>query len=128
MASLVQDTAFSNLVRLVSGGRLFRFPDEADPELWKKYVNEKKSGYAAHHGNTQPHGDESDTEEWQNAALGGVRTRDAARGSDFSGQTQVDQGVNEASGMKVDPEKGRDVHIVDFIENDPEVSFTLYDG
>lgn len=33
-----KDTQFSTLVRLVSGKKLFRFPDEINPSLWKKSI------------------------------------------------------------------------------------------
>lgn len=132
MSEWVRDTAFGQLIRLLSRRKYFQYLEERDPELWKKFVNEEKSGYAAHHGTTQPHADDSDTEEWTSGGIGGVRTRDGQRGSDFSGETQVEEGVNQASGRKIDPEKGRDIHIVDFLEHDPEVrslpSSVLFQG
>lgn len=39
---LFQDTQFSAVVRMVSGKKLFRFPDEIDPSLWKKSVQKKQ--------------------------------------------------------------------------------------
>lgn len=40
MASSFRTTAFGQLVRLVSRGRLFRYPDEVDPSLWKKAIEQ----------------------------------------------------------------------------------------
>merc|ERR1711981_422677 len=34
----------------------------------------------------------------------------------------VPDGHNHVSGVKIDPEKGRDVHLIDFLPNDPENS------
>ena len=109
---------------------MFKFIDERDPSIWKRVVNEEKSGYMAHHGTTEPHGDDSDAEDGQ--GLGGVRTREekgndkdddhSDRPRDSSQDTQVPDGHNHVSGVKIDPEKGRDVHLIDFLPNDPEVS------
>ncbi|PYI35227.1 synaptic vesicle transporter [Aspergillus indologenus CBS 114.80] len=38
MIETIRDTGFGKLVRLFSGGRLLRFPEEADPSLWATYV------------------------------------------------------------------------------------------
>jgi DHA1 family multidrug resistance protein-like MFS transporter len=115
---------------------MFKFLDERNPDIWKKLVDEKKSGYMAHHGTIEPHGDDSDLEDAQ--GIGGVRTREDGRtemiddskppmgergNSNSSQDTRVESGphYNHASGVKVDPEKGRDVHLIDFLDNDPEV-------
>lgn len=81
----------------------------------------------AHHGNTDDTGESIH-------GLGGVRTREngvtepvteaemeKVLDSDSSSELRVP--VNEASGVKVDPEKGRDLSIIDWYgPNDPEVS------
>ena len=51
---LIRDSTFGHLVRLATGGKAFQYAEERDPELWKKYVNEEKSGYLAHYGEAQP--------------------------------------------------------------------------
>ena len=138
MTELFRDTAFGHLVRLVSRGKFFKFEEEKDPSLWKKFVNEEKSGLFAHHGHAGPHGDDSDTEDRPATTLGGVRTRDERQRleklealddhSGSSSQTRVPEkedgpGYNEPSGVKIDPEKGRDLFIVDWWgPNDTEVS------
>jgi DHA1 family multidrug resistance protein-like MFS transporter len=143
----MRDTSFGQVVRLITKGKFFAYPEEKDPSLWKKFVNEEKSGFAAHHGvkdgALQPHGEESDEEEYQ--GIGGVRTRengrteptepvgrrasgnDAVVNSETSSMTRIDEGqreqgadYNHASGVKVDPEKGRDLHIVDWYGPDDE--------
>lgn len=38
MAIQLRDTQFGHLVRLVSGSKLFRYPDENDRFLWKKFI------------------------------------------------------------------------------------------
>lgn len=130
MSELFRDTAFGHLVRFASGGKLFRYQEEIDPSLYKNFIDEKKSGYLAHHGDTNPPEDGTEPE-----TLGGVRTREdqynleqpsrlSTNRRSSSEQTQVDESnrnINHVSGVQVDQEKGRDVHLVSWWgENDPE--------
>ena len=96
----------------------------------KKYVHEEKYGDAAHHGHIKARKGDSDTEDRPISGLGGARTRDESIGShplsSAPSQTQVpDDGhtYNIASGVKVDPENGKDIHVVDWYgPDDPDVS------
>lgn len=36
MATQVRDTTFGHIVRLLSSNKIFQYPDEVDPSLWKK--------------------------------------------------------------------------------------------
>lgn len=133
MADLIRDAAFGQIVRLITKNRVFQYPEEKDPSIWKKYVNEEKSGYAAHHGTTEPHGEDSDTEDAQSPS--GVRTRNAGNrspDSDGSERTAVPEDgakYNEVSGVKIDPEKGRDLTLIDWEPNDPQVcGLSLFDA
>lgn len=121
MAELIRDTAFGHIVRFVSRGKLLQYQEERDPSLWKKFLDEKQSGYLAHHGTTDPPEDGEEPE-----TLGGVRTREEKESekrsdSNSSSQTGVGEGVNRASGVKVDPEKGKDLEVISWYgDNDPE--------
>ena len=118
MAELIRDTAFGHLVRFVTRAKYLQFAEEKDPSIWTRYIDEKQSGYLAHHGDTNPPEDEAEME-----GIGGVRTREGSgHHSDASSQTRIGQeGVNHASGVKVDPEKGKDVHLVTWYgDDDPE--------
>jgi hypothetical protein len=120
VADLIRDSPFGHCVRLVTRNKCFQYPEEKDPSLWKKYVNQEKSGYVAHHGNTQP--PEEAEEELQHAR--GVRDRED---SETSSHTHVGEDYNHASGVRVDPEKGKDQHVIDwFGPDDPAVSLILY--
>jgi len=137
MKELLRDSCFGQIVRLVTRNKVFRYPEEDDPEHWKKYLNEEKSGYAAHHGTTQPEeksdeekdGKQSDseTDTPDEQPLGGYRTREAngtqlPSNSRTSSRTEMDSQerarYNAASGRKIDQEKGKDVHIVDWYGKD----------
>lgn len=126
MTELIRDTAFGHLVRFLSRGRYLKFAEEADPSIWTRYIDEKKSGYLAYHGISQPPEDGFDF-----AALEGVRTREAqyslfpperlARITSANSRRSTGQPVNHVSGVPVDSEKGRDIHLVGWYgENDPE--------
>lgn len=143
MTELIRDTTFGHLLRFVSKGKLLPFAEERDHSLWKQYMNEEASGNAAHHGTTDPpekkgsdsessddYGPKLEQQMTGTHSIGGVRTRDAYDNQDSgspgsSDRTGVpdDGTINIPSGVKVDPEKGRDVWIVDwFGPDDPEVS------
>jgi DHA1 family multidrug resistance protein-like MFS transporter len=118
VADLIRDSPFGHIVRLVTRNKVFQYPEERDPELWKKYVHEEKSGYMAHHGTVEP--PEEESEELNQAQ--GIRGRER-QSSDSSSRTQVGEGFNEASGVRIDPEKGKDKHVIDWYgPEDPQVS------
>jgi DHA1 family multidrug resistance protein-like MFS transporter len=121
VADLIRDSPFGHCVRLVTRNKYFQYPEEKDPNLWKKYVNQEKSGYVAHHGDTQPPDEE--VEELRQAR--GVRERED---SESSSRTQVGdgEGYNHASGVRVDPEKGKDQHVIDWYgPEDPAVCYRI---
>lgn len=114
VADLIRDSPFGHIVRLVTRNKWFQYPEEKDPELWKKYVNQEKSGYVAHHGNTSP--PEEESEELRQAR--GMREREGSESS----QTEIGEDFNHASGVRIDQEKGKDLHVIDwFGPDDPQV-------
>ncbi|KAK3725100.1 GTPase-activating protein [Vermiconidia calcicola] len=128
MTELIRDTAFGHLVRFISRKKFLKFAEEEDPSVWTRYIDEKKSGHLAHHGVTDEPEDGASME-----GLGGVRTRENQvsmfppsrlwsmdRTQSYNSRAGTTR-VNHASGIKVDPEKGKDVHLVSWYgENDPE--------
>ena len=114
MKGLMRDTAFGQIVRLVSGRRFFKYSEEENHELWKSFIDEKKSANLARHGTVEPPEDDDEKEKEED-------DQTPREDSDSSSRTHVDGQVNEASGVKVDPEKGRDINLVTWYdENDPE--------
>lgn len=136
-SDFIRDTAFGQIVRLITRNRWPQYPEEKNLESWKKFVDEKKSGNLARYGTTSPRDEESSGADQDYPHLGGVRTRDAAADSkekEESGDGESDKSdsdfptdgtYNVASGYKIDPDKGRDLHLVDWLENDPEVGSAL---
>lgn len=128
MSELIRDTAFGHIVRFVFGSKYLKYAEEKDPSLWKQFINKEQSGFAAHHGNTEredcdpekmdtvdnrdPPSNEKDRE-----------NSDTSSGHDIPDKPEdVPKGYNQASGVKIDPEKGRDLNIVDWNgPDDPEV-------
>lgn len=116
MTDLIRDSAFGHCVRLVTRRKYLQYPEEKDPEAWKKYVNPEKSGYAAFHGSTEPPSTAGDLEELRQAQDG--RGREASD----SDSSRTLGGVNGDSGVRIDSEKGRDYHVVDWYgPDDPQV-------
>jgi DHA1 family multidrug resistance protein-like MFS transporter len=116
MKDLIRDTIFSHILRLLTGGRVFKYPEEEDPSLWKKYVHAEKSANMARHGQTEA--PKNDDEQQSR------RSQARSSSSDTAVSTGEERTVNEPSGRVVDKEKGKDIHVVDWYgPDDPEVSF-----
>ncbi|KAF5676591.1 MFS DHA1 multidrug resistance [Fusarium heterosporum] len=113
MKDLLRDTIFSHTLRLMTGGKVFKYPEEEDSKLWKKYVHTEKSANMARHGQTEPPED--------NERQGrGAQTRHSSSSSTVV-PSRRSEGVNEPSGVPVDKEKGKDIHVVDWYgPDDPE--------
>lgn len=124
MTELIRDTVLGHLLRFVSGKRLLKYQEEADPSLWKRYVDAGKSGNMATYGQTMPpESEETEKEEVKPEDGERPQLRTNRTGSSTSTQVMDEVDINAPSGKKVDPEKGKDIHVVDWWgPNDPEVS------
>lgn len=134
---LVRDTVLGHALRIFTKSKVFAYEEERDPELWKRYISHEKTGNMAHHGTVgeeekegkEEEKDGEDSEEQSSSPDARHRSRHSS-----SADTRVnsqDQNVNrnEVTGHPVDPEKGKDLAIVDwYSDTDPEVcrlSFNL---
>ena len=106
MGDLFRDTVIGHLVRWISKGKLLPHPEDEDNSLWKKYVHEEKTARMAHHGHTEEEGKEE-----------GDRNPDS---SQETSRTRHEEARHNDVGMRVDPEKGKDLNVIHFEENDPE--------
>lgn len=119
MSELIRDTTLGHFLRFITRKRVLLYPEEKDPEIWKKYVNKQKSANMASHGQLQQpeddeKKDENNTQNRSSSPSGSSRSSSTIR--DDSAQ------VNEASGRPVDSEKGQDAFVVDWYgPDDPEV-------
>ncbi|TID21622.1 multidrug resistance protein [Venturia nashicola] len=122
---LIRDTAFGQIVRVITRRKFLQYPEEKDPELWKKWVSEEKSGNAARYGAVEPpeeeEGDEKSEYEKEKEKPADGRNRQSTADSAVTSQTRVpeDVTVNETSGVEVDPEKGLDKTVIHFLPGDP---------
>ena len=64
MAFQFHTTTFGLLMRLLSGNKIFQYPDEIDPLLWKKFLRQDTSEHANDSG-----GGSSKNEADENSAL-----------------------------------------------------------
>lgn len=126
MADLFRDTVAGQLLRLVTGRRILQYPEERDSSIWQKYLNPEKSANMAMYGSTEPPSSEKREEVERGESSSDERRPTPERNSPShsSSSTTVDDEnvvVNTLSKTAVDPEKGRDVHIVDWYgPDDPD--------
>ncbi|KAK6842742.1 hypothetical protein PG990_005325 [Apiospora arundinis] len=117
MEGLFRDTFFSHCLRFVTGGKVFKYPEEVDSSIWTKYVNAEKSANMAQHGQTTAP---------ERSSCEGLAEQDPQQlpaNSRSSSATEVDhQAVSDSTHKRhIDPEKGKDHFIVDWYgPNDPE--------
>ncbi len=89
--NLFQDTAFGHLVRFISGGKIFAWAEEKDSSVRDLYLRSQRKSYRS--------GSDSDS-----------TPANFASSDEEHGNSTDD-----------DAEKGKDFHLVDWIENDPQV-------
>jgi MFS transporter, DHA1 family, multidrug resistance protein len=168
MSDLIRDSVFGQLTRLITGGKVFKYPDEVDPSIREKYINKDKSGILAQYGALQPPREDDEDGHASSPDLTSSDTLDDKKDPEKDGEapaqrvtsntsttarglhsshsrpnplgrttshtnsflTEVEKinslvsRINTASGKPVDPEKGRDIHLVDWYgPDDPEVPF-----
>lgn len=130
---LIRDTAFGQIVRVVTRRKFLQYPEEKDPEIWRKWVSEEKSANAARYGALEPpeeeEGDEKSDYENEKEKPEDRKHRDQSTAdSAATSQTRIpeDAPVNETSGVKVDPEKGMDKTVIHFLPDDPGVRTNAY--
>ncbi|KAJ4397803.1 GTPase-activating protein [Gnomoniopsis smithogilvyi] len=112
MVHLIRDSFFGQCLRLVTSGRVLHYPEELDPTIWKRYINEEKSANLAAHGKTELEDGESRKSPRDSGSLTRTLSTDHGRS----------QSQDELRNYRpVDPEKGRDVYLVDWYgPDDPE--------
>ncbi|KAI1344804.1 MFS transporter [Xylariaceae sp. FL0016] len=110
MRELLRDTIFSHTLRLLTGGRVFRYPEEVDSSIWKRYVHAEKSSNLARHGQTSSPSEDD----------GEQGPHDASRDSSAT-RVDTETVVHGHPTRSVDPEKGKDFYVVDWYgPDDPE--------
>lgn len=122
MIHLVRDSFFGQCLRFFTRGRVFHYPEELDPSIWERYINETKSANLATHGKTEvPERQEMDPHRYSDG-----RTRRSSSEQNSS-KSVVEPAPHTLQGKKdrtrrVDAEKGRDLYLVDWYgPDDPEV-------
>ena len=108
MADLFRDTPFGQIVRLVTQKRYFRYADERDPSVWKRYLSVEKSRAMALYGTLS----RSRTTEEKAVSEEPVENGASERISPSRTSREVQNG--EIDEIKVDPERGRDVRVIDW--------------
>ncbi|KAF4549272.1 Caffeine resistance protein-like protein 3 [Elsinoe fawcettii] len=129
VADLVRDSFFGHMVRLATGQKAFTYPEERDPAIAGRYYNYEKSTNMARYGQTTMPEDSSPKKdiEKDDSPSGSPTPRPSNafgrgdRGSVSSSATEAIPQVSNIAGTPVDPEKGRDLTVIDWDgPNDPE--------
>lgn len=122
MKELIRDTVFGHFLRLISHQKILPFEEDVHPDVWQRYMNKEKSGRVAHHGATSE-------EETGDTRYQGHQSPTSSRDSSDTQVASQDARINEIGGVVVDPEKGKDVGIVDwYSDTDPEVRLSYRAG
>lgn len=124
MIELFRETACGQLIRLVTRNKYLQYPEEKNPELWRKFVNKDKSSNMARYGQPdepQPENEDDekkDDDDDNDSSEKGGDSADPASAEDHRGVERQESRYNDASGVKVDPEKGKDVTMIDWDGDD----------
>lgn len=119
---LIRDSAFGQLVRLATSGRIFPYAEEKDAAILKRYINEEKSRNIRQHGSVHPLG-RNNSKEASTANEEGRQQRRKSQESlsERSADTRIDEG--DVMRTNAQAEKGQDKSVVDWYgPDDPEVS------
>ena len=109
---LIRESAFGQIVRLITRNKVFQYPEEKDLSFYEKYINHDKSRNMAVHGSTEPPED--------------FEKKHAAKSPQDPESSTSTIADNEASRYPTDPEKGRDVTMIDWYgPDDPEVDMPI---
>lgn len=124
MAELFRDTVFGHALRLAFGGKeILPHLEEKDTSIWKRYVHEEKTARMAHHGHVEEeekNEEETSTESSPTPAQRQDGNRDIL---EHSSTTRRSNQLTNSMGHPIDPEKGKDVNVICWEKNDPEVCF-----
>jgi len=138
VAGLIRDSAFGHIVRFVTRNKYFQFEEERDPSIAIRYYNTEKTRNIAKYGKTSVPEEEQKNEKRKPSDSAKRSGADAqldqsqqlpppahhpSTGSIGSEETTVDMNrqVSNVTGTPVDPERGRDLTVVDWDgPNDPE--------
>ncbi|TPX15306.1 uncharacterized protein E0L32_004583 [Thyridium curvatum] len=112
MEELFRDTIFGHFLRIITNKRILKYPEEKDPQLWKRYIDLAKSTHMANHGRTSP-------PDASSSSLGSGNTSDKPEYNTDETRAAIYEGRHGA--RTIDPEKGKDLFIVDWWgPDDPE--------
>ncbi|PSR79988.1 putative caffeine resistance protein 5 [Coniella lustricola] len=118
MKDLVRESFFGQCARLITGGRVLQYPEEEDPSIWQRYVHAEKSANMGLYGTTERPSSSSSAQNQNEEKKKKTRKSDEDDGaSNDSGYgANGEQTPRRAGGHQkyIDPEKGRDVHVVDW--------------
>ena len=138
MSDLFRDTIVGKVLRIISRGKLYRFAEERDPSLWQRYVHHDKTQEMASHGRLlEDHENQSAEDGTSGSEKEATRpandvpeptaaSHESSRTRALGENDRVEEHLKtNVFGHVVDPEKGRDINVVEWYgSDDPEVGKT----
>lgn len=123
---LLRDTAFGQIIRVITKRKFLQYPEEKDPELWRQWVSEEKSANTARYGAVEPPEEKSEYEKEKPEERSNREHSNADSAATSQTRIPDDAPINETSGMRIDPEKGMDKTVIHFLPDDPGVCMIIF--
>ena len=131
MPDIIRDSAFGQVVRLLTKNRVFQYPEEKDPSLWKRYLDREQTRNMAIYGHPILTPEEQKEKDSQ-AQTPAEPASDVHTPLDESVDTLAKEKTQPIEGghimhstltnQRVDTEHGRDASMVSWYgDDDPEV-------
>ena len=131
MPDLLRDSVFGHLVRFLTKNRVFQYPEEKDPALWKRYLDREQTRNMALYGHPILSPEEQKEKDSQvqtppQSASGFHTPTDESADTLAKEKTQTLDGGHQMhstlTNQRVDTERGRDASMVSWYgDDDPEV-------
>lgn len=113
---LIRDTTLGLVIRYVTNNRVLQYPEEEDPDWFKKKYSEEAQGKKERAAKAA---DRRSEENWRNDHPEQAAERSEQSSSDTLGSSDDDSSQDEKKPQR-DKEHGKDVNLVKFEPNDPE--------
>lgn len=122
MSDLIRDSPFGQVLRFITRDHILRYPEEKDPSIYEKCLAAgiDKTNMLQRYGTLHPPSPEESEKsrtDSDNAPIPDSNSTRASSTTQFGGDEARPNGETSPS---TDPEKGRDVEMIDWLPNDPD--------
>ena len=125
MKEIFRETAVGQLLRLISGKRILKYPEEEDPDYWRRFLDEERGGWHVDKRNRSSLSSQTELEH-EKADEAGNDDEEPARRSSSSSRAQPNLRAppsHQIGQENLDPSEKNNLYIVSWYgDHDPEVS------